>query len=171
MLRRDCARRRRHVDPFSQHAGALNLRTPADSFHTSAPRASPFARHSPRVRARCCWMPHTTLPLGARCVGSKIWVLLKGEKEIVGTLRGFDAYVNMVLEDVTEYDVTPEGRIETKVLAARVRACACVCVAVAVAVYISDLRNDCRPRSQLDTILLNGNSIALMVPGGEPPAQ
>jgi U6 snRNA-associated Sm-like protein LSm5 len=70
-------------------------------------------------------------------VGSKIWVLLKGEKEIVGTLRGFDAYVNMVLEDVTEYDVTPEGRIETK----------------------------------LDTILLNGNSIALMVPGGEPPAQ
>ena len=71
-------------------------------------------------------MPHTTLPLGARCVGSKIWVLLKGEKEIVGTLRGFDAYVNMVLEDVTEYDVTPEGRIETKVLAARVRAHVCV---------------------------------------------
>ena len=30
-------------------------------------------------------------------------------KEIVGTLKGFDAYVNMVLEDVEEYDITDEG--------------------------------------------------------------
>lgn len=71
-----------------------------------------------------------------RCVGSKIWILLKDDKEIVGTLRGFDAYVNMVLEEVTEYEITPEGKRETK----------------------------------LDTILLNGNSVAVMVPGGEPPA-
>jgi U6 snRNA-associated Sm-like protein LSm5 len=27
---------------------------------------------------------------------------MKGDKELVGTLRGFDDYVNMVLEDVTE---------------------------------------------------------------------
>jgi len=27
---------------------------------------------------------------------------MKGEKEMVGTLRGFDVYVNMVLEDVIE---------------------------------------------------------------------
>ena len=31
-----------------------------------------------------------------RCIGSKIWVVMKGDKEIVGTLRGFDVYVNMV---------------------------------------------------------------------------
>lgn len=37
-----------------------------------------------------------------RCIGSKIWVIMKGDKELVGTLRGFDVYVNMVLEDVTE---------------------------------------------------------------------
>ena len=36
------------------------------------------------------------------CIGSKIWVIMKGDKELVGTLRGFDVYVNMVLEDVTE---------------------------------------------------------------------
>eukprot|EP00968_Pinguiococcus_pyrenoidosus_P013374 scaffold1220_cov259-Pinguiococcus_pyrenoidosus.AAC.46 len=30
---------------------------------------------------------------------------MKGDKELVGTLRGFDNYVNMVLEDVTEYEV------------------------------------------------------------------
>lgn len=43
-----------------------------------------------------------------RCIGSKVWVIMKGDKEIVGTLRGFDVYVNMVLEDVTEIEVTPE---------------------------------------------------------------
>eukprot|EP00274_Cyanoptyche_gloeocystis_P000769 CAMPEP_0196656992 /NCGR_PEP_ID=MMETSP1086-20130531/21022_1 /TAXON_ID=77921 /ORGANISM="Cyanoptyche gloeocystis , Strain SAG4.97" /LENGTH=63 /DNA_ID=CAMNT_0041989957 /DNA_START=110 /DNA_END=301 /DNA_ORIENTATION=- len=34
---------------------------------------------------------------------------MKSEKELVGTLRGFDDYVNMVLEDVTEIEHTPEG--------------------------------------------------------------
>ena len=29
---------------------------------------------------------------------------MKGEKEFAGTLLGFDDYVNMVLQDVTEYD-------------------------------------------------------------------
>ena len=33
-----------------------------------------------------------------RCVGSKIWVIMRGDKELVGTLRGFDVFVNMVLE-------------------------------------------------------------------------
>ena len=37
-----------------------------------------------------------------KCIGSKMWVLMKGDKELVGILRGFDDYVNMVLEDVTE---------------------------------------------------------------------
>ncbi|KAL0921253.1 hypothetical protein M5K25_008310 [Dendrobium thyrsiflorum] len=49
-----------------------------------------------------------------RCIGSKIWVIMKGDKELVGTLRGFDVYVNMVLEDVTEYEITAEGRRITK---------------------------------------------------------
>ena len=48
--------------------------------------------------------PSQLLPseLVDRCVGSRIWVIMKGEKEMVGTLRGFDVYVNMVLEDVIE---------------------------------------------------------------------
>jgi len=49
-------------------------------------------------------------------------------------LRGFDVYVNMVLEDVTEIEQTEEGRSET----------------------------------HLDQILLNGNNIAVLVPGGKP---
>ena len=55
--------------------------------------------------------------------------------ELVGTLRGFDDYVNMVLEDVTEYEITSEGKRVTK----------------------------------LDQILLNGNNVALLVPGGAGP--
>ena len=37
-----------------------------------------------------------------KCIGSRMWVIMRGDKELVGTLRGFDDYVNMVLEDVTE---------------------------------------------------------------------
>ncbi|WIA20612.1 hypothetical protein OEZ85_004995 [Tetradesmus obliquus] len=69
-----------------------------------------------------------------RCIGSQIWVIMKGDKEIVGTLRGFDVYVNMVLEDVQEIETTAEGKRITK----------------------------------LDQILLNGNNIAVLVPGGKP---
>ena len=38
----------------------------------------------------------------AACTQSRIWVVLRGDREFVGTLRGFDDFVNMVLEDVTE---------------------------------------------------------------------
>ncbi|KAJ3329304.1 RNA-binding protein lsm5 [Blyttiomyces sp. JEL0837] len=54
------------------------------------------------------------LELVDKCIGSRIWVLMKNEKEFVGTLLGFDDYVNMVLEDVTEFEVTPEGKSSTK---------------------------------------------------------
>ena len=37
-----------------------------------------------------------------KCIGSRIWILMKGDKELVGTLQGFDEYVNMVLDDVVE---------------------------------------------------------------------
>ena len=39
---------------------------------------------------------------------------MKNDKEIVGTLLGFDDFVNMVLEDVMEFETTPEGRRVTK---------------------------------------------------------
>ena len=40
---------------------------------------------------------------------------MKGDKELVGILRGFDDYVNMVLEEVTEYEITPEGTKTKKI--------------------------------------------------------
>lgn len=56
-----------------------------------------------------------TAELIDKCIGSKLWIIMKNEKEFVGTLRGFDDYVNMVLEDVTEYETTPEGKRKTQV--------------------------------------------------------
>jgi len=44
-----------------------------------------------------------------KCVGKRVWVILRGDRELYGTLQGFDAYVNMVLEDVKEVEVTPDG--------------------------------------------------------------
>ncbi|ODN05152.1 U6 snRNA-associated Sm-like protein LSm5 [Orchesella cincta] len=82
--------------------------------------------------------PSTLLPLELvdKCIGSRIHIIMKNDKEIVGTLLGFDDYVNMVLEDVTEYEQTTEGRRITK----------------------------------LEQILLNGNNITMLVPGGDMPS-
>ncbi|RKO87397.1 hypothetical protein BDK51DRAFT_23613 [Blyttiomyces helicus] len=69
------------------------------------------------------------LELVDKCIGSRIWVVMKSEKEFVGKLLGFDDYVkasarlilplpspaDMVLEDVTEYEPTPDGRKSTKI--------------------------------------------------------
>ncbi|KAI9461823.1 like-Sm ribonucleoprotein, partial [Boletus coccyginus] len=49
-----------------------------------------------------------------RCIGSRIWVIMKTDREFTGTLLGFDDFVNMVLEDVTEYEMTPQGRKKTQ---------------------------------------------------------
>ncbi|CAG0878958.1 unnamed protein product [Cyprideis torosa] len=81
--------------------------------------------------------PSALLPLELvdKCIGSRIHIIMKNDRELVGTLLGFDDFVNMVLEDVIEYESTPEGRRITK----------------------------------LDQILLNGNNITMLVPGGEMP--
>ncbi|XP_052578363.1 U6 snRNA-associated Sm-like protein LSm5 [Peromyscus californicus insignis] len=54
------------------------------------------------------------LELVDKCRGSRIHIVMKSNKEIVGTLLGLDDFVIMVLEDVTEFEITPEGRRITK---------------------------------------------------------
>ncbi|CAH8682070.1 unnamed protein product [Schistosoma rodhaini] len=48
------------------------------------------------------------LELVDKCIGSKIHIIMKNDKEMVGTLLGFDSYVNMVLADVTEFEFTAQ---------------------------------------------------------------
>ena len=52
------------------------------------------------------------LALIDKCIGSRIWIVMKGDKEISGILRGFDEYVNMVLDDAVEIEINKDGRKE-----------------------------------------------------------
>jgi U6 snRNA-associated Sm-like protein LSm5 len=36
-----------------------------------------------------------------KAIGSQIWILMRGTKEIVGTLRGFDDYVSLFVVMIT----------------------------------------------------------------------
>eukprot|EP00818_Percolomonas_sp_WS_P001898 CAMPEP_0117444728 /NCGR_PEP_ID=MMETSP0759-20121206/5401_1 /TAXON_ID=63605 /ORGANISM="Percolomonas cosmopolitus, Strain WS" /LENGTH=107 /DNA_ID=CAMNT_0005236825 /DNA_START=16 /DNA_END=339 /DNA_ORIENTATION=+ len=48
-----------------------------------------------------------------KCIDSPIYIILKDSKQISGILKGFDDYVNMILEDVVEYDYDENGnRVE-----------------------------------------------------------
>ncbi|XP_046401233.1 U6 snRNA-associated Sm-like protein LSm5 [Ischnura elegans] len=60
--------------------------------------------------------PTTILPLELvdKCIGSRIHIVMKNDKEIVGTLQGFDDFVNILLEDVIEYETTSEGKRVTR---------------------------------------------------------
>ncbi|TRY50255.1 Sm-like protein LSm5 [Cryptosporidium tyzzeri] len=88
------------------------------------------------------------LPLALidKCIGNRIYVVMKGDKEFSGVLRGFDEYVNMVLDDVQEYgfkadeeDISEGNKKLKRVMVNR-----------------------------LETILLSGNNVAMLVPGGDP---
>ena len=37
-----------------------------------------------------------------KTIGSKVWILMKNNKEFLGTFWGLDDYWNMVLDDVKE---------------------------------------------------------------------
>ena len=92
------------------------------------------------------------LELVDKCIGSRIWVIMKGDKEVVGTLRGFDEYVNMAPRRRPPHPPTPRaGRRGPQVL--------------------DDVTEYCDgAKTQLDQILLNGNNVSMMVPGGDPEA-
>jgi U6 snRNA-associated Sm-like protein LSm5 len=119
-------------------------------------------------------MTDTLAPLELidRAIGSRLWVILKGEKELVGTLRGFDDYVNMVLEDVVELYVSPHLRKRPVfVFSFLFLSCHAVRVSSPRLPPISEKTATGYEKTNLKQILLNGNNIAMLVPGGEGPEQ
>ncbi|KAI0589710.1 U6 snRNA-associated Sm-like protein LSm5 [Pyrenophora tritici-repentis] len=97
------------------------------------------------------------LELIDKCVGSQIWVIMNGGKgrlicshsKFTGKLVGFDDYVNMVLEDVTEMYRQPLIAINMDF------------------VTNADGSDPAEGNIKLPKILLNGNNICMMVPGGD----
>ena len=71
-----------------------------------------------------------------KCIGRKMWVIMKENKEFYGTLIGFDEFMNMQMEDCKEFSVIENNK-----------------------------RNVV---STLDSILLNGSHVCMMVPGDNP---
>jgi U6 snRNA-associated Sm-like protein LSm5 len=71
-----------------------------------------------------------------KCIGRKMWVIMKENKEFYGTLIGFDEFMNMQMEDCKEFSVTENNK--RKVV------------------------------STLDSMLLNGTHVCMMVPGDNP---
>lgn len=43
------------------------------------------------------------LELVDKCIGEPVWIIMRHEQEYSGKLLGFDDFVNIILEDVTEY--------------------------------------------------------------------
>jgi len=71
-----------------------------------------------------------------KCIGRKMWVIMKENKEFYGTLIGFDEFMNMQMEDCKEFSVIENNK--RKVV------------------------------STLDSMLLNGTHVCMMVPGDNP---
>ena len=63
---------------------------------------------------------------------------MQGDKEFFGTLRGFDEYLNIVLDDVKEYQFAGTGGKRLML-------------------------------NSLESILLNGAHVCMMIPGDTPP--
>lgn len=60
-----------------------------------SPKDQGFYEHTFYPPSSSSWFfPLKLLELIDKCIGSRIWVLMKTEKEFVGTLLGFDDYVS-----------------------------------------------------------------------------
>ncbi|OGE52377.1 hypothetical protein PENARI_c010G03104 [Penicillium arizonense] len=106
------------------------------------------------------------LELIDKCVGSRIWVVMKGDKEFSGTLLGFDDYVNMVMEDVTELYVLWILSLLSFDFVALLPTAVWFKLPRMWAVPGRDYTG---AQTKLPKLLLNGNNICMLIPGGEGP--
>jgi U6 snRNA-associated Sm-like protein LSm5 len=73
-----------------------------------------------------------------KCIGSRLLIIMQGDKEFYGILRGFDEYLNIVMDEVKEYKYAGSGGKRILV-------------------------------SEMESMLLNGSHICMMIPGDNPP--
>jgi U6 snRNA-associated Sm-like protein LSm5 len=121
------------------------------------------------------------LELIDKAIGSQIWILMRGTKEIVGTLRGFDDYVSLFVG--VEYAETLVA-VRSSIAAASFISHHSIAVLFLLFSQVNLVLDDAveyspdpRDKSKViktelnSEVLLNGNQIAILVPGGTgPPA-
>lgn len=73
-----------------------------------------------------------------KTINQKVWIILQSNREFTGTLVGFDDFVNVILEDAVEWANGSASNELEKVM------------------------------EHHDRLLLSGNNIAMLVPGGKP---
>ncbi|USP79927.1 LSM-domain-containing protein [Curvularia clavata] len=102
------------------------------------------------------------LELIDKCVGSQIWVIMNGGKEFTGKLVGFDDYVNeaSAISILTRHRHGPGERDRD------VRICSQSSAHHGLEL-IWTASDPAEGNVQLPKILLNGNNICMMVPGGD----
>jgi len=126
----------------------------ASSSSSAAPAAAAAAapRAAPPLAPAAAAALRRLLPLELvdKATGSRLWVIMKDRKEFVGTLRGFDDYINIVLDDVTEYDYSPpEG-------------------GAGAGAGSGGAGGELPRKTHLDSILLSGTHVTMLVPGSSP---
>ncbi|OBS77170.1 hypothetical protein A6R68_16377, partial [Neotoma lepida] len=106
------------LDPAPNSSGMPLLEVLATPVEGWKKRVDEVFRTSPEIPATPSYTSLAAVPLAQKlvdkCVGSRIRIVMKSDKEIVGTLLKLEVFVNMVLGDVTEFEITPEGRRVTK---------------------------------------------------------
>ena len=76
-----------------------------------------------------------------KCQGNLVWVLMQGNREFYGLLRGFDEYMNIVMDDVKVYE--DQGAAGRRILVNK--------------------------GGNIESMLLNGSHICMIIPGDQPP--
>lgn len=71
-----------------------------------------------------------------KTINQPVWIILQSEREFTGTLVGFDDFVNVIIQDATEWTTSQTTGISEKVMEHHGR------------------------------LLLSGNNINMLVPGG-----
>ena len=123
------------------------------------------------------------LELIDRCIGFKVWVLMKSEKEFVGVLRGFDDFVNVVrapgrftpLLLLKKNRPAPHRHAQpTRVLPYPPFFTHATNPALAPRQVLEDVTeietqaDGSKKQSKQSGILLNGSHIAMLIPGSSP---
>ncbi len=58
---------------------------------------------------------HLPMEVLDKCIGQQVWIIMKGDSEYSGQLRGFDKQFHLILDNAKEYKLAGAGAARTLV--------------------------------------------------------